>query len=186
ESSEFFNELEAGLKSLGIDYELNPRLVRGLDYYCHTAFEFTTTALGAQGAVIAGGRYDGLIDMMGGPKTPGVGWAGGIERLSMLVDAAPAAPRPIVIVPVGATARDAAFLLAETLRRAGYRIDLGYSGNLSKRMKRANKLGACAVILLGDDELARNEATIRHMDSGEQEAAPLETLPEALLRYKQL
>jgi histidyl-tRNA synthetase len=184
DSQTLFSNLRAGLESLGIAYELNPRLVRGLDYYCHTAFEFTTTALGAQGAVIAGGRYDGLISMMGGAQTPGVGWAGGIERLSMLCGAALPAPRPIVIVPVGASTRDRAFQLAETLRRAGFRIDLGYSGNMSKRMKRANKLDACAAILLGEDELLRDEATIRHMDSGEQEAAPLASLPEALARYK--
>ncbi|MFT6582169.1 MAG: histidyl-tRNA synthetase [Alphaproteobacteria bacterium] len=185
ESSAFFNDLQSGLKELGIEYTLNPRLVRGLDYYCHTAFEFTTTELGAQGAVIAGGRYDGLIGMMGGAQTPGVGWAGGIERLSMLSDDAPAAPRPIAIVPIGAEPREAAFRLAETLRRDGYRVDLGYSGNLSKRMKRANKLGACAAVLLGEDELARNEATVRHMDSGEQDAVSLDLLSEALSRYKQ-
>ena len=122
ESSAFFNDLQSGLKELGIEYTLNPRLVRGLDYYCHTAFEFTTTELGAQGAVIAGGRYDGLIGMMGGAQTPGVGWAGGIERLSMLTDDTPAAPRPIAIVPIGAEPREAAFRMAETLRRDGYRI----------------------------------------------------------------
>jgi histidyl-tRNA synthetase len=183
-SQTFFAELRAGLENLGIAYELKPRLVRGLDYYCHTAFEFTTTALGAQGAVIAGGRYDGLISMMGGAQTPGVGWAGGIERLSMLCGGALPTPRPVVIVPVGASTRDRALQLAETLRRAGFRIDLSYSGNMSKRMKRANKLGACAAILLGEDELLRNEATIRHMDTGEQEAAPLASLPEVLARYK--
>ena len=184
DSQTFFAELRAGLENLGIAYELNPRLVRGLDYYCHTAFEFTTTALGAQGAVIAGGRYDGLISMMGGAQTPGVGWAGGIERLSMLCGGALPTPRPVVIVPVGASTRDRALQLAETLRRAGFRIDLRYSGNMSKRMKRANKLGACAAILLGEDELLRDEATIRHMDSGEQEAAPLASLPEVLAQYK--
>ena len=185
ESSAFFNDLQSGLKDLGIEYILNPRLVRGLDYYCHTAFEFTTTDLGAQGAVIAGGRYDGLIGMMGGQQTPGVGWAGGIERLSMLTDDTPSAPRPVAIVPIGAEPREAAFKMAETLRRDGYRIDLGYSGNLSKRMKRANKLGACAAVLLGEDELARNEATVRHMDSGEQDSVSLDSLSEALSRYKQ-
>lgn len=184
ESHTFFAALRAGLDGMGIAYILNPRLVRGLDYYCHTAFEFTTTALGAQGAVIAGGRYDGLIGMMGGAQTPGVGWAGGIERLSMLCGEALPAPRPVAIVPVGASTKDVAFQLAETLRRAGFRIDLGYSGNLSKRMKRANKLGACAAILLGDDELLRGEATVRHMDSGDQECAPMAALPDVLARYK--
>ena len=101
ESADFFASVRAGLDRLGIAYTLNPRLVRGLDYYCHTAFEFTTDALGAQGAVIAGGRYDGLVAQMGGPQTAGIGWAGGIERLSMLADEPEPPPRPIALVPVG-------------------------------------------------------------------------------------
>ena len=91
----FFADVREGLGRLGIDYRINPRLVRGLDYYCHTAFEFTTEALGAQGTVLAGGRYDGLIGTMGGSATPGVGWAAGIERLSMLAGDPPPAPRQI-------------------------------------------------------------------------------------------
>ena len=117
-SIEFFDRVKAGLDALGIGYELNPRLVRGLDYYCHTAFEFTTTALGAQGTVLAGGRYDGLIKMMGGADTPGVGWAAGIERLAMLSGAAPARRRPVALVPVGAAAEAEAINLAERLRGA--------------------------------------------------------------------
>lgn len=183
-SREFFDEVRTGLDTLKIECELNPRLVRGLDYYCHTAFEFTTTALGAQGAVIAGGRYDGLIPMMGGPKTPGVGWAGGIERLAMLCGDPPPAPTTIAIVPVSASVRQAAFEMAENLRRAGFRIELGYSGNLSKRMKRANKLGANAAIILGEDELQRKAATVRHMGSGDQEEVPLENLPVYLAQFQ--
>ena len=101
DSRAFFAEVQAGLDALGIAYRINPALVRGLDYYTHTAFEFTTTALGAQGAVLAGGRYDGLVATMGGPDTPGIGWAAGVERLAMLLAAAPAAPRPIAVVPIG-------------------------------------------------------------------------------------
>lgn len=183
-SQSFFDEVKSGLDTLGIAYEINPRLVRGLDYYCHTAFEFTTTELGAQGAVIAGGRYDGLIPMMGGPKTPGVGWAGGIERLAMLCGDAPPAPSMIAIVPVGTSTRQAAFELAERLRRGGFRIELGYSGNLSKRMKRADKLGANAAILLGEDELQRKAATVRHMESGDQKEVPLDDLPEYLVQFQ--
>ena len=106
ESTAFFSDVRAGLDRLGIAYSANQRLVRGLDYYTHTAFEFTTSALGAQGAVIAGGRYDGLVVAMGGPPTPGIGWAGGIERLAMLLDEVPPAPRPIALVPVGAEGED--------------------------------------------------------------------------------
>ena len=93
-----------GLDALGIAYRLNPRLVRGLDYYCHTAFEFVTDALGAQGTVLGGGRYDGLMGVMGGPETPGVGWAAGIERLALLIAEPPPPPRPIALVPLGEAA----------------------------------------------------------------------------------
>ena len=183
-SQAFFATVRDGLDALEIAYTLNPRLVRGLDYYCHTAFEFTTQALGAQGAVIAGGRYDGLIGMMGGRETPGVGWAGGIERLAMLCGDPPPASRPIVVIPVGDEARAAGFTLTETLRRAEYRVDIGYSGNMSRRMKRANRLNAAAVVILGEDELARQAATVRHMDTGEQEEVLLASLPEFLALYR--
>jgi histidyl-tRNA synthetase len=177
---EFFAKVRAGLDALGIAHTVNPRLVRGLDYYCHTAFEFTTDALGAQGTVLAGGRYDGLIGAMGGPETPGVGWAAGIERLAMLIAEPPAAIRPIAIVPIGGAAETAALTLAHGLRRAGCTVDLGYSGNLSKRMKRANKLNARYAVILGEDELQRGTATLRDLDSGEQEAIPLPQLQDRL------
>ena len=184
ESVGFFDSVKAGLGALGIAFELNPRLVRGLDYYTHTAFEFTTTALGAQGTVLAGGRYDGLIKMMGGSDTPGVGWAAGIERLAMLCGAAPAASRPIALVPVGAAAEAEALTLAERLRGAGFRVDLAYSGNLGRRMKRANRIAALASVLVGEDELARGVATVRDMDSGTQDEVALSSLEEYLAQYR--
>ena len=179
-AQEFFAKVRAGLDALGISHTVNPRLVRGLDYYCHTAFEFTTNALGAQGTVLAGGRYDGLIGTMGGPETPGVGWAAGIERLAMLIAEPPAAARPIAIVPIGEAAEEQALIMAHGLRRAGCTVDLGYSGNLSKRMKRANKLNARFAVILGDDELQNGSATLRDLDSGEQEAIPLSQLQDRL------
>ncbi|MEJ2014948.1 MAG: His/Gly/Thr/Pro-type tRNA ligase C-terminal domain-containing protein, partial [Limibacillus sp.] len=183
ESLAFFAEVREGLDALGIGYELNPRLVRGLDYYCHTAFEFTTTELGAQSAVMAGGRYDGLVETMGGQPTPGVGWAAGIERLSMLVEGVPDAPRPLALVPLGEAAEARALLLAEELRRGGFAVDLGYSGNMKKRMKRANKIAARAAVILGEDELAQSAAMVRDLDSGEQELVPLDNLAGALARF---
>ena len=183
-SRAFFDEVREGLAALDISYRLNPRLVRGLDYYSHTAFEFTTEHLGSQGAVMAGGRYDGLIGMMGGTATPGVGWAAGIERLAMLCGEAPAARRPIAVVPVGDEAKMPALKLSEELRRAGYRVDLGHSGNLSKRMKRANKVNAAAALIIGEDELARGAATLRDLDSGEQEEAALASLVDRLARFR--
>ncbi len=184
ESQEFFATVKEGLEALGIAYNLNPRLVRGLDYYCHTAFEFTTDLLGAQSAVLAGGRYDGLVETMGGPSTPGVGWAAGIERLSMLMDREIPAPRPVAVIPVGQATEGTALTLAHTLRHAGYGIELGFSGNVGKRMKRANKLGARAAVLLGEDELAKQSATIRDLDSGEQELVSLDAIVEYLVRYR--
>ncbi len=180
ESTEFFAAVRAGLDALGIAYELNPRLVRGLDYYCHTAFEFTTDALGAQGAVVAGGRYDGLVSILGGPETAGVGWAAGIERLALLLDGATEPPRPIAVIPLGPAAVAAALPLAERLRRGGLSVDLGYRGNLKRRMSRANKINARAAVIIGDDELARNSATLRDLDSGEQSEVPLDALDDRL------
>ena len=180
ESADFFASVRDGLDRLGIAYAVNPRLVRGLDYYCHTAFEFTTDALGAQGAVIAGGRYDGLVGQMGGPETPGVGWAGGIERLSMLAGAPEPPPRPIALIPIGPKAEAETLVLADRLRRAGFAIELGYRGNLSRRLSRADRVNARAAVILGEDELARDMATVRDLDSGAQDEVPLAALADRL------
>ena len=183
ESADFFASVRAGLDRLGIAYTLNPRLVRGLDYYCHTAFEFTTDALGAQGAVIAGGRYDGLVAQMGGPQTAGIGWAGGIERLSMLADEPEPPPRPIALVPVGPEAEAETLALADRLRRAGLIIELGYRGSLKRRLSRADRLDARAAVILGEDELARDVATVRDLDSGDQEEVALSALADRLALF---
>jgi len=180
EAADFFATVREGLDALSIQYSLNPRLVRGLDYYCHTAFEFTTDALGAQGTVLAGGRYDGLVKTMGGPATPGVGWAAGIERLAMLVEGSAEMPRPIVVIPLGAEAEAEALKITHQLRHGGCAVELGFSGNLGRRMKRANRLNAAYVLILGEDELARNVATLRDMDSGEQTEIALDGLLERL------
>ena len=187
EAASFFDGVCEGLSGLGIAFIRNPRLVRGLDYYCHTAFEFTTEALGAQGAVLAGGRYDGLVETMGGPPTPGVGWAGGIERLAALVEETvgdvAAAPRPIAIVPLGARAEAAALGLAQRLRHEGFAVELTYRGSLSKRLKRADQANAAAAVILGDDEMERGVATVRDLDSGEQVETPEAALDTHLTRY---
>ncbi len=182
-SQEFFAAVREGLDALDIAYALNSRLVRGLDYYCHTAFEFTTESLGAQGTVMAGGRYDGLLAQMGGPDTPGVGWAAGIERLAMMAKEVPAPKRPVAVIPVGAETEAEAFRLAHRLRGAGFKIEIGYRGNMSRRLKRANKLNACAAVIVGPDELAHDAATVRDLDSGEQSEVPLGSLIERLAPY---
>ncbi len=167
-SRAFFAKVRAGLDALGIAYQVNPRLVRGLDYYTHTAFEFTTTALGAQGAVLAGGRYDGLVATMGGPDTPGIGWAAGIERLAMLLDATPAVPRPVAVVPIGEPAELEALRLAEELRAAGLIVELDFRGKVGQRLKRATQRQARFALLLGEDEIARGSIVLRDLDRGEQ------------------
>ncbi len=184
EARAFFDAVRSGLDFLGIGYRVSPRLVRGLDYYCHTAFEFVTTDLGAQGTVLGGGRYDGLMGVMGGPETPGVGWAAGIERLALLIGEPTPPPRPIAVIPVGEKGEAAASKVAHELRGAGYVVDLGYSGNVARRMKRANKIGARAAVILGEDELARAAATLRDLDSGEQIEVPLDALKDRLAPFR--
>jgi histidyl-tRNA synthetase len=183
-SQDFFAAVTEGLDALGIAYRQNPRLVRGLDYYTHSIFEITTEDLGAQATVLGGGRYDGLVELLGGPATPGVGWAAGIERLAMLMTEPVPAPRPIAMIPLGAAAEGKALPIVQSLRQAGFPVDLGFSGNLKKRMRRANKVGARAAIILGDDELAGNAATVRDLDSGEQELVSLDALSEHLARFR--
>ena len=184
ESRDFFAAVRSGLETLGISFRLNPRLVRGLDYYCHTAFEFVTTDLGAQGTVLGGGRYDGLMGVMGGPETPGVGWAAGIERLALLIDEPAPPPRPIVLVPLGEAGEALTLTLAHSLRRSGFTIDLGYSGNLRRRLQRADKLKARVAVILGDNEIARNVAALRDLDTGEQSEVPLAALEDRLAPFR--
>lgn len=169
-SRAFFIEVKAGLDSLAIPYTVNPRLVRGLDYYGHTAFEFTTTALGAQGTVMAGGRYDGLIEMMGGPPTAGVGWAAGVERLAMLLAETPALERPVAILPVDETTSLEALVLAEELRAAGFAVEHGFRGKVGQRLKRASRANARYAVLIGPDEVAAGQVQLRDLDRGEQDA----------------
>ncbi len=175
-SRAFLDDLLNGLETAGVAYVLNPRLVRGLDYYCHTAFEFTSTDLGAQGTVLAGGRYDELITQMGGPPTPGIGWAAGVERLAMLAEGLADADRPVAVIPVGAAAEPEALRTAQRLRGRGVAVDLGYSGNLKKRLKRANAVNAGTAVMLGEDELARGVATLRDLDAGTQTEVALTEL----------
>jgi histidyl-tRNA synthetase len=183
-SRAFFDAVRSGLETLGIAYAINPRLVRGLDYYCHTAFEFTTNELGAQGAVIAGGRYDGLIGQLGGPDTAATGWAGGIERLALLTADPPPASRPVALVPIGAAAETRTLLLAEELRHAGLVVEQSVRGNLSRRMKRADRINARFAIIVGEDELAAGAATVRDLDSGEQQSVAFDQLADFLSRHE--
>jgi histidyl-tRNA synthetase len=179
-SRDFFKTVQDGLAAAGIAFEVDPGLVRGLDYYTHTAFEFVTSHLGAQGTVIGGGRYDGLIAELGGPPTAGIGWAGGIERLMMLANEPKAEPRPVVIAPLGAAAEARALGLARALRKEGLAVEQEYRGNMKRRMQRANKINARAAIIIGDDELAKGVAQLKDLDSGEQREVTLDMLAATL------
>ena len=168
EARAFFEKVTKGLDAAGVKWTRNSRLVRGLDYYRHTAFEFVTDRLGAQGTVLAGGRYDGLIESLGGPATPGVGWAAGVERLAMLLDE-PSVERPeFVVIPVGEAAELFCTSLIADLRRRNVYCDMGYRGNLKKRMQRADAAGVGYAIIVGDDELTNGEIAVRSLKSGEQ------------------
>jgi histidyl-tRNA synthetase len=172
-SQDFFGAVKSGLDRLGIAYHVEPRLVRGLDYYCHTAFEFVADELGAQSTVLAGGRYDGLVQTMGGPEVPGVGWASGVERVALMLGTVPPRPRPVVMVPLGEAAEAAALPLTHALRRAGIPVELGFTGNLKRRLARADKIGARIAVILGDNELAKGVAVLRDLDAGSQTELPL-------------
>ena len=180
EASDFFGQVTAGLDAAGVKWVRNSRLVRGLDYYRHTAFEFVTDRLGAQGTVIAGGRYDGLIEALGGPHTPAVGWAAGIERLGMMIDA----PRPeaatVAVVPLGEKAEAAAQGIVAGLRREGVAADMAYRGNMKKRLSRANASGARYALILGDNELESGEAQLKDLTTGEQRAVSLDLIGDAI------
>ena len=179
-SREFFKQVLKGLDLLGIKYRVNNRLVRGLDYYSHTVFELVTDKLGAQGTVLAGGRYDGLVEQMGGGKVAGIGWACGVERLSMLLKGGVDLPRPIAVIPVGEDVSEKALEIAYRLRRAGFRVEHSYSGNLKKRMTKANKANAVKAVIFGSDELNQDMVTIKDLDSGEQKTVSLHNLIEEL------
>jgi histidyl-tRNA synthetase len=176
----FFDAVTAGLDAAGVAWTRNPRLVRGLDYYRHTAFEFVTDRLGAQGTVLAGGRYDGLIESLGGAATAGVGWAAGVERLAMLVAEPAATTIDAVVVPVGAAAEAHCVGLTATLRRAGLAIEMSYRGKMKQRLAKADALGARAAVIVGDDELVKGAAAVKLLGAGTQSDVAFADLAEAL------
>ena len=180
EASDFFAQVTAGLDAAGVKWTRNARLVRGLDYYRHTAFEFVTDRLGAQGTVIAGGRYDGLMEAIGGPHTPAVGWAAGIERLGMMIDAPSPESPAVAVIPLGERAEAEATRIVAGLRAQGVATDVGYRGNMKKRLSRANAAGARYALILGDDELDRGEAQLKDLTSGEQRSVSLDLIGEAI------
>ena len=183
ESRQHFAGLRGLLDTLGVSYTVNPRLVRGLDYYSHTVFEWITDKLGAQGTVCAGGRYDGLVEIQGGKPFPGVGFAMGLERLVELMqmqsESSRLAPH-VYLVLAGEGATEHGMKLAEQLRQAveGLRLQINLgSGSFKSQFKRADRSGAALALVLGEDEIQRGVATIKHLrDKSEQQQVPLDEI----------
>lgn len=169
-----FEVVQKSLEQLGVGYTLNKFMVRGLDYYIRTTFEFITSDLGAQSAVCAGGRYDGLIEILGGGKTPGIGFAMGLERLVLLLQqknqlSAKGAEVDLFLAGLGETASDRCYTLMNELRKEGLRVDMDMEArSLKSQMKQADKAGAAFVLILGDQELEQGAAVLRDMATREQ------------------
>ena len=180
EAQDFFSQVTSGLDAAKVSWTRNASLVRGLDYYRHTAFEFITDRLGAQGTVLGGGRYDGLIENLGGTPTPAVGWAAGIERLAMLIETPQKSGPDTIIIPLGEAAQSAATAILADIRRNHITADMAYKGNMKKRMQKANAKNGKSVIIMGDDELERGEVSLKNLTSGEQESVALENIITAL------
>ena len=180
-SKAHFEQLTQLLDKASIAWKYDPLLVRGLDYYAHSAFEFITEHLGAQGTVLGGGRYDGLSQMLGGPALPAVGFAAGIERLALL-----AAPPETAFLAVGLCAADGdaqsdAFALAQHLRAADIQTITFHNRNLRKNLKNADQSGCSYCVIVGSDELADNTVIVRDMETGEQQIVVTENLTQTLL-----
>jgi len=171
-AQKFFADVLAGLKALNIPFEVNPKLVRGLDYYCHTVFEFVTTELGAQGTVLAGGRYDGLAETLGGQKTPGVGWASGVDRLAELCmnlpEVAPLEKNPVAIISLGDKALTEGLKIASMLRQKNHYCEVFMTGNFKKKLEKANKLKTQKAVLLFEQENGSIEYKIKNFVTGEE------------------
>ncbi len=186
ESLKHFDGVQAILKDAGLPYRINHRLVRGLDYYNRTVFEWVTTRLGAQGTICAGGRYDGLVAQLGGKPAPAAGFAMGVERLLALWQECGGEAQRLVpdvyLVHAGEAAQRAAFRVAEALRGTGFAVTLHCGGGSFKsQMKRADASGAPFAVVIGDDEAAAGEVSLKPLrDGGEQIRVPMDTLPETL------
>jgi histidyl-tRNA synthetase len=177
-SKKFFDDVLCGLQALNIAYQVDSQLVRGLDYYTHTVFEFVTTDLGAQGTVLAGGRYDGLIASMGGPQTAAVGWAAGIERLMSLCEMhlLPQASSLCVIAPADEAGEKYSLTVAAKCRSLNIRTEILWSGNVGKKLKKANALNADLAIILGSTEVQSGQLTIKNLKTGAQVSLSLNDL----------
>ncbi len=169
-----FAGLKSGLDALGVGYSVNPRIVRGLDYYNRTAFEFITDQLGAQGTVLAGGRYDGLVESLGGPATPAIGFAAGMERLAMLLPEAQASAPDVAVVVLGEAAVGYSLQAANQLREAGLRVIHCGGGSAKKQFKMADREGAAFVVTVGEDEMRAGKLMLKDLRTGEQQLVDMD------------
>ena len=172
-SKDRFQEVCDGLNSLNIDHKVDKNLVRGLDYYCHTAFEFITDQLGSQGTVLAGGRYDGLSEILGGIKMPGVGWAAGIERLALMVNANYKNNPDLVLMGLSEKFNLDLLQMMDRLIKDGIKTEILYTGNVSKKLKRADKINAKFAIIIGEDEISQNIVNLKNLKTGFQQGIKL-------------
>ena len=173
ESKERFENVCNGLDTLQIKYEIDKNLVRGLDYYCHTAFEFITDELGAQGTVLAGGRYDGLSKMLGGAEVAGVGWAAGVDRLALMVQSKYVNNPDIVLMGQTEVYNFLLLPIMSELIKEGFKVEIIYTGNMSKKFKRANKINASFAILLGEEEVTKKVIKLKNLLSGSEQLIDL-------------
>jgi len=174
--------LKEGLEALSVHYHANPRIVRGLDYYNRTAFEFITDQLGAQGTVLAGGRYDGLVEALGGPSTPAIGFALGLERLALLLPAVVSNRPDIAIVALGDSVTAYALNVAAKLRQAGCAVIHCGGGSAKRQFKVADREGVGFVVVIGEDEMRAGLLTLKNMQTGEQQETSLDAAASVVLR----
>ena len=181
ESKTRFQKVCKGLDNLKIKYKLDKNLVRGLDYYCHTAFEFITDELGAQGTVLAGGRYDGLSEMLGSIPMAGVGWAAGIERLVSMVEIKYSSRPDVTLIAISDENNLDLLQTFNQLIKAGLKVEMIYNGNLAKKFKRADKINSIFAIIIGEEEITQNLVQLKNLRTGIQELIKLD---DAVIKIK--
>lgn len=185
---EAFEDLKKNLEAMGIEYVVDPKIVRGLDYYTKTAFEFVTTKIGAQGTICGGGRYDGLVEEIGGPSTPGVGWGMGKERILMTMEACGSkieepVGADVFIAFMGERGKAAGLRLMSELRSKGLKVQMDVMGrNLKNQFKHANRVNAKKTVVIGDNELDENKLTIKDMATAEQVEVPFDKIADELVK----
>ena len=181
EADEKFSNIQKYLSSLSVNFKINSSLVRGLDYYCHTVFEFKTNDLGSQGTLIGGGRYDGLIKTLGGPDIPGVGWAGGVERILMLMENSFKKENKISLILMSENFKEYGLVILNMLRKNNIEVHFDYKYNLKKSLSYANQLGLEKVIIIGENEVKDNACTLKNLKENSQKKISIDNIIKELM-----